>query len=240
MYKQFKISNKVSTIKGIRVGQTNITSTYRDDDSKSSEPKLFEVTAVNLGTISQIEDIEYTGSEIQPDPIVTTLVNGQSTQLVRDIDYILSYSDNINAGQATITATGIGNFTGSVSRTWNITQKEVTLVWGQLSWMYDGTTHSTTCVAAGLVDGDTCNVILSGNSITNIGSTTVTATGLSNPNYKLPSIVSQTLTITSSMFVKLSGTWIPVKEVYKRVYGVWVKQDIDSAFSTSEKYLKVD
>ncbi len=240
MYKQFKISNKVSTIKGIRVGQTNITSTYIDDDSKSSAPKLFEVTAVNLGTISQIEDIEYTGSEIQPDPIVTALVNGQSTQLVRGVDYTLSYSDNTNAGQATITATGIGNFTGSVSRTWNIIQKEVTLVWGQLSWMYDGTAHSTTCTAIGLVEGDSCIVTLSGNSITNIGTTTVTATGLSNQNYKLPSDVTQTLTISPGMFVKLSGTWTPVKEVYKRVYGSWVKQDITSVFSTSERYLRVN
>lgn len=240
MNKQFKISNKVSTIKGIRVGRTNITSTYTDDDSQSSAPQLFEVTAVSLGTISQIEDIEYTGSSIEPDPIVTALVNGQSTQLVRDRDYTLSYSDNTNAGLATITATGIGNFTGSVSRTWNIIQKEVTLVWGQLSWMYDGTAHSTTCTAIGLVEGDSCIVTLSGNSITNIGTTTVTATGLSNQNYKLPSDVTQTLTISPGMFVKLSGTWTPVKEVYKRVYGSWVKQDITSVFSTSERYLRVN
>lgn len=240
MNKQFKISSKVSTIKGIRVGKTNITSTYTDDDSQSSVPQLFEVTAVSLGTISQIEDIEYTGSSIEPDPIVTAIVNGQSTQLVRDRDYTLSYSDNTDAGQATITATGIGNFTGTTSRTWNITQKEVILVWGTTSWTYDGSAHSTTCTAIGLVTGDSCDVILSGNSITNIGSTTVTATGLSNPNYKLPSVVTQTLVVSPGMFVRLSGTWTPVKEVYKKVSGAWVKQDINTAFSTSEKYLKVN
>ena len=43
--------------------------------------------------------------------------------LKKDTDYTLSYSDNINAGTATITITGKGNFTGMTSMTFIITQK---------------------------------------------------------------------------------------------------------------------
>ncbi len=155
----------------------------------------------------------------------------------------MEYSNNVNAStntvKATVTATGIGNYTGTLSQTWNIVPKVVTLQWGPTSWRYDGNPHSTTCVVSNLVSGDTCTVILSGNSITNIGSTTVTATGLSNSNYKLPeSGITQTLTINPGLFVKISGNWTPVKAVYKRVSGSWVQQDMTTAFSTSGRYIK--
>ena len=80
----------------------------------------------------------------------------------------------------------------------------------------------------------------SGNSITNIGSTTVTATGLENPNYTLSGAdnTSILLVINSGLFVKISGNWTPVKAVYKRVSGSWVQQDMTTAFSTSGRYIK--
>ena len=117
--------------------------------------------------------------------------------------------------------------------------KTAVLAWGITSWRYDGNPHSTTCTVTNLVSDDTCTVILSGNSITNIGSTTVTATGLSNSNYKLPENgITQTLTINPGLFVKLSGIWTPVKAVYKRVSGSWVQQDMTTTFSTSGRYIK--
>ena len=81
---------------------------------------------------------------------------------------------------------------------------------------------------------------LSGNSITNIGSTTVTAIGLDNPNYTLSGAdnTSILLVINPGLFVKISGNWTPVKAVYKRVSGSWVQQDMTTAFSTSGRYIK--
>ena len=230
-------------ITGIKVGKANITSTYVDNVSQS-DSKAFTVTAVSLGSMSTIDDyFIYNGSEICPLPIITAIVNGESVELQNGIDYILEYSNNVNAStntvKATVTATGIGNYTGTLSQTWNIVPKVVTLQWGPTSWRYDGNPHSTTCTVTNLVSDDTCTVILSGNSITNIGSTTVTATGLSNSNYKLPeSGITQTLTINPGLFVKISGNWTPVKAVYKRVSGSWVQQDMTTAFSTSGRYIK--
>ena len=229
-------------ITGIKVGKTNITSTYVDNTSQS-DIKEFTVTAVSLGTISSIDNSVYDGTEIRPLPIITAVVNGNTVELQNGRDYTLEYSNNVNAStnnvKATVKATGIGNFTGTLTQTFNINPMVVVLNWGPTSWRYDGNPHSTTCTVSNLVSGDTCTVTLSGNSITNIGSTTVTATGLSNSNYKLPeSGITQTLTINPGLFVKISGNWTPVKAVYKRVSGSWVQQDMTTAFSTSGRYIK--
>lgn len=319
----------MSIIRGTKVGKTTITSVYSDGNDRS-DSKEFTVTAVSLSSISKPSNTVYTGSPIEPVVSVTAIVDGVSKTLTVNEDYLLTYSNNTNAGTATVTATGINNFKGSVSQTWTITgaeitvtandqsydydglyhggpvsattignnavtitynmsqpsgtndypvtetpqirnvddsgtvyfkvsapnhldyvgsynlevgAKEATLSWGVTSWIFDGTAHQTTCMVTNLVSGDTCDVILSGNTITNIGSTVVTATGLSNSNYTLPSdanVLSVTLSVSPGLFVKLSGTWTPVKEVYKRISGTWVKQAMESAFSTSEKYIKMN
>ena len=320
----------MSKIRGIKVGKTNISSTYEDVTERNSNSVEFTVTAISLGTISTPEDTVYTGSAFYPVPVVTAVVNGETITLSQGTDYELSYSNNTNVGEATVTATGKGNFTGSVSSHWNITPadlsvvandqsytydgnlhgtgitvttvgendvtvryrttssgsysltsapqfrnvvnsgyngtvyfqvtapnhntyegsyqlviypREVILSWGTLSWVYDGQEHHTTCTVSNLVSGDTCTVTLYNNSITNIGSITVTARAseaLSNSNYVLPHDESRTLTVSPGMFVRLSGIWTPVKEVYKKVSGTWVKQSMNEAFSTSKPYVKMN
>lgn len=320
----------MSIIRGIKVGKTNISSTYSDVTDQESNSIEFTVTAISLASISTPEDTVYTGTAFYPIPTVTAFVGGEFVTLVQGTDYELSYSDNTNVGEATVTATGKGNYTGSVSSHWNITPADFTVVandqsytydgnlhgegitvttvgenvtsvryrtsssgsynmssaprfrdvinagysgtvyfqvsapnhntyegsyelviypreailsWGTLTWIYDGFEHHTTCTVSNLVDGDSCTVTLYNNSITEIGTIIVTARAdeaLNNSNYVLSSDESKTLTVTPGMFVMLSGIWTPVKEVYKRVSGSWVKQDISQAFSTSEPYIKMN
>ena len=317
----------MSIIKGIKAGSTNITSTYTDGESRSDTKELV-VSPVSLanGTISKPANTVYTGSAIEVKPVITVSFDGDVVTLVEGEDYSLSYSSNINAGTARVTATGIGNYTGSLSETWTITAADFTVIandqsytydggnhgmgitvtgvgdvtpvvrygfepgtynivsfpqirnvvdsktvyfkvsdsnyndyygsyelavgprlaeleWGQLFWIYDGNEHQTTCVVTNLVPGDTCNVALFGNSITNVGETTVTARAtesLDNPNYMLSQNESRVLTISPGLFVKLANNWIPVKKVFKMISGSWVQQEFDNAFSVSEKYVKVD
>ena len=66
--------------------------------------------------ISSIPDQEYTGSAITPEVIV----KDGSTNLVEGTDYTIAYSDNINAGEATVTITGKGKYTGTVTVKFNI------------------------------------------------------------------------------------------------------------------------
>ncbi len=56
--------------------------------------------------IAPIENQTYTGKEITPDPDVSS--NGK--KLAENLEYTLSYKDNINAGTATINAKGLGDF----------------------------------------------------------------------------------------------------------------------------------
>jgi len=64
-------------------------------------------------TVADIPDQIYTGSAIEPEiEIETTLTFGT--------DYTIEYSDNTNAGTATVTITGIGNYGGTITKTFNI------------------------------------------------------------------------------------------------------------------------
>ena len=105
-----------------------------------------------------------------------------------------------NVGSQTVTASSLSNSnyklpTSGLTKSISITQKEVTLTWGTTSWVYDGSAHSTTCTLGGIVTGDTCTLALGNNSITYVGSTTVTTT-LNNSNYKLPSTNTKSISVT--------------------------------------------
>lgn len=50
----------------------------------------------------------YTGSPVAPVPAVGSLIAGR--------DYIVRYSDNVNAGTASATVTGIGNYRGTITK----------------------------------------------------------------------------------------------------------------------------
>ena len=321
----------MSIVKGIKVGNADITSTY-DSTSTLSDTEGLEVVSVPLGGIASPNNTTYDGNPQYPTPAVTATVDGEVIVLVKDTDYTLSYLNNTNVGTATVTATGKGNYSGTVSSTWTIGGATITVdapnqeytynglsqgigisasvvsgtptvkygltsgtydlttapqfrnvktsgtsyytvyyqvtatnhntttgsynitinpliavfTWGTTSWTYDGEVHSTTCVVSNKISGDDCDVILSGNSITNIGSTIVTATGFSGTdggNYTLPVEqvnIQRTLSIAAGLFVKLSGIWTPVKKVYKKVSGSWVQQELNKAFSTSDVYKKMN
>lgn len=78
-------------------------------------------TDISSATIGTIYEQSYTGEEITPSPTVSFFVSGTGTvTLDPQYDYTLSYENNINAGTATITATGFGQYTGSVSKTFKI------------------------------------------------------------------------------------------------------------------------
>ena len=64
----------------------------------------------------------YTGETVKPAAAkVTDVISGVSKDLTVDTDYTLSYDSAINVGNATVTATGKGNYTGKVTGTYTIT-----------------------------------------------------------------------------------------------------------------------
>ena len=105
------------------VGTATATVTGTGNYTGSVETK-FNITAKAL-TASMVQNIAaqtYTGSPIVPK---LTVKDGE-TALSKDTDYTVKYQNNLNAGTATVTLTGKGNYSDSVSKTFTIKQKGVT------------------------------------------------------------------------------------------------------------------
>ena len=71
-------------------------------------------------TIEEISDYNYTGSEIKPK---VTIKNGD-TVLKENTDYAVTYINNTEVGQASAIIKGIGNYEGTVIKTFNIKNPE--------------------------------------------------------------------------------------------------------------------
>ena len=80
--------------------------------------KTFTITALSIGnaTISGLSEKTYTGKPITQSPTVKV----GDVILRLNTDYSILYENNVNVGTATIKFTGIGNYTGNVSRTFTI------------------------------------------------------------------------------------------------------------------------
>ena len=95
-------------------------------NSKSGSVKVSikQYDISKTATIGIINDQVYTGNAIKPTPSVTVPIpTGKTTTFVNNTDFTYSYSNNTNIGTANITITGQGNYTGTKSTTFKISQK---------------------------------------------------------------------------------------------------------------------
>ena len=82
-----------------------------------------QATAASDFTIADITAVVFDGNEHKPTPAVSY----GTTPLTLNTDYTLSWSNNINAGTATVTVTGKGGYAGSTgSNTFTINPKTLT------------------------------------------------------------------------------------------------------------------
>lgn len=86
--------------------------------------KTFNVTQCPMSkvSISSIASKYYTGSQLTPEPIVKL---GRNV-LVKDVDYTVNYSNNVNVGTVWVDINGRGNITGHKSVTFKITKHPMT------------------------------------------------------------------------------------------------------------------
>ena len=75
--------------------------------------------------IEAISDQTYTGETIEP----TVTVKDGETTLTLGTDYTVAYSNNTNAGEATVTITAVegSNYSGTASKTFNIVKADITM-----------------------------------------------------------------------------------------------------------------
>lgn len=106
------------TVTGAGVGTTTITATLLTNSSLTLSQTV-KVTAADISKASvQVSSQEYTGSALTPKPTVTY----DDEELEEGVDYTLSYKNNTALGTATVMVKGKGNFTGTTSAQFRITQ----------------------------------------------------------------------------------------------------------------------
>ena len=183
----YKDNTNVGTAKVIVTGKGNYTG--------SVETK-FNITAKAL-TASMVRDIAaqtYTGSPIVPE----LRVKDGETALSKNTDYTVEYQNNLNAGTATVTLTGKGNYSDSVSKTFTIEPKSITpVVTVSGDYTYTGSAitpaYTVEITKGGLKIGDDQYTVEFSDN-TNAGTGKIIVKAKDGGNYSFDA-VSQTFTI---------------------------------------------
>ena len=145
--------------------------------AKSIVPDDSDKTGI---TVSEPSDSKYDGKEHKEVLTVTDTKTGK--ELVAGTDYSVTYSsDLVNAGTVKVTVAGLGNYSGSFTKTYRITKRSVTLTSATVSKVYDGSALTNTSITVsgdGFVEGE-------GASYEVTGSQTVVGNSANSFEYKL-------------------------------------------------------
>jgi len=98
---------------------------YKDGERTINFEILRKPLTSNDVTINDIPDQSYTGNKIEP--TLTIKYNNVTLMEGADKDYTVTYSNNTNAGEATATITFLGNYSGTITKTFKITEAEETV-----------------------------------------------------------------------------------------------------------------
>lgn len=94
-----------------------------DNNSTENNNNNGQTTAALSAIKPSVTNVTYNGKAQQP----TVVITDTTGQTVDPSNYTLTYSNNKNVGQATVTATGIGNYTGTLTAVFNIVPKGTNL-----------------------------------------------------------------------------------------------------------------
>ena len=154
-------------------------------------------------TVSEPSDSKYDGKEHKEVLTVTDTKTGK--ELVAGTDYSVTYSsDLVNAGTVTIKVAGLGNYSGSFTKTYKITKRSVTLTSATVSKVYDGSALTNTSITVsgdGFVEGEGASYEVTGTQ-TEVGNSANAFEYKLNENtlasnYNITKVVG-TLTITAA------------------------------------------
>ena len=168
--------------------------------AKSIVPDDSDKTGI---TVTEPSDSKYDGKVHREVLTVTDTKTGR--ELVAGTDYSVTYSsDLVNAGTVKVTVAGLGNYSGSFTKTYKITKRSVTLTSATVSKVYDGSALTNTDIAVsgdGFVEGEGASYEVTG-SQTEVGNSANAFEYKLNEktlasNYNITKVVG-TLTITAA------------------------------------------
>ncbi|HCJ09034.1 MAG TPA: hypothetical protein DHV96_11950 [Lachnospiraceae bacterium] len=175
------------------------------------------VSITNYSASLASGDIVYTGEEQKPAVVVA---NGGTT-LVQDVDYTVTYENNVNAGQAAVIVRGCGRYMGDVTLPFTIQKADTVIKFKAPGTKVYNTYGYTTSLGAKIEKGNEKGKLSyqsSDQSVATVsdagtihdegvGATTITITCPESDNYKAAT-VSTVYTIKpgkQAAFVKRSG-----------------------------------
>ena len=154
-------------------------------------------------TVNDPKDSKYDGQEHRE--VLTVKDTKTGKDLIANKDYTVVYSDDlVNAGTVTIKVSGLGNYTGSFTKTYKITKRSVTLTSATVSKVYDGSALTNTDITVsgdGFVEGEGASYEVTGTQ-TSVGNSANAFEYKLNEktlasNYDITKVVG-TLTITAA------------------------------------------
>ena len=201
--------NDINITKGKKLIVSEDTTKDGNFDTLIAEETFTTEIASKDIILNEIPDQIYTGRKIQPECFLKL---GDDI-LIRNTDYTVDYSNNINAGTATVTITGKGNYTGTKTATFKINKANqsisvkstassiavgktatvlITGAKGTKSYKSSNTAIATVNASTGVVTGKKA------------GTVTITATSAATSNYNAASKAVK-ITVTADKTLKKPG-----------------------------------
>lgn len=133
---------KISSFDEKKLGSQIITVEYGKAKTSFEVKVLYQIapkdiTASNI-TMGEIKNQSYTGTAVEPE----VLLYAGDQQLQSGKDYTVTYENNVNIGTASVTVSGVGNYTGTVTGQFQI-EAPVGKVFTIGKYRYKITTGST-------------------------------------------------------------------------------------------------
>ncbi len=111
-----EVGTATAVVKGKEIITGTLTITFKIVKKSQDDGNKDKISVGKCDFIVMDDEETYDGTAHKPDVIVAWLEN----KLIEGTDYTLSYSNNVNAGTAKVTITGIGKYTGSVTTSFEI------------------------------------------------------------------------------------------------------------------------
>ena len=183
---------------------------YLPSDTTQVETRQVEVSYSVDGLSISIPDMKYTGSALEPE---VTVKHGTTT-LEEGTDYTLSYSNNVNAGQAKVTVTGLGYYSGTRTEYFTIGKASIindvsTMIAGKCEYTGSAITPDPIVYSGDVFLKKDKDYTLTYYNNTNVGTARAVLTGIGN--------YSGTNTLTFTI-TPISVTTATVTEVKARLY----------------------
>ena len=179
---------EISQEKGFAVGENTITAEYGGSmglKPQTGSTRLTVQRDLKDAIVTVNGEYFYTNSPIIPEVSVTW--NG--TQLTENTDYTVNCTDNTNAGKATVTVTGTGNYIGTKTGNFTIDPAQLNDATVKVNGTYTYTGQAQTPAAGDVVvtlGGKTVpsdQYTISASNNINAGQATVTVTAKAGGNY---------------------------------------------------------